>query len=73
MTNEELLILPLLKDALTIAAGDSSNISLTPSGQVCFGSTRLGSDLAKDWIEPEAFKSFLYRVHDAVDFLLDGF
>ncbi|PCJ06603.1 MAG: hypothetical protein COB16_12705 [Rhodobacteraceae bacterium] len=62
----------MLKDALTIAAEDGKGrISLAPDGHVCFGSNRLGSSVAKDWIEPEAFKDFLQRVRNRADNLLD--
>ena len=31
----------------------------------------IGSDVAKDWIEPHVFKDFLHRVRDRADFLLE--
>ena len=62
----------MLKDALKIAAEDGeSGITLAPDGHVCFGDTRLGSSVAKDWIEPEAFKSFLLRVSAKAHILLE--
>jgi len=66
-------VLQMLKDALTIAAEDGKGrISLAPDGHVCFVSNRIGSGVAEDWIEPEAFMYFLHRVRDRADMLLDG-
>ena len=65
-------MIEMLKDALTVAAEDGKErISLAPNGAVCFGSCRIGSGVARDWIEREALRDFLHRVRDRADTLLD--